>query len=151
MTKQQTARDLDNHQIDIHQVVHKTTIDVTKKLSLLWLVVMLNMIYADILAFVSAFITPSTIEQLMRGYSGNIKLSQDLLLISAIFIEIPIVMIFLSRTLKYQVNRWANVIASLLTILFVVGGIEADPFFLFLASIEVLVLLYIIWTALRWK
>jgi hypothetical protein len=36
-------------------------------------------------------------------------------------------------------------------ILAVVGGIETNPFFLFLASIEVLVLLSIIWISVKWK
>lgn len=125
--------------------------DVTVKLSILWMVVMFNMIYADILAFISAFITPGVIDELMNGYSGTVKLSQELLLVSAFFIEIPIMMIFLSRILKYQVNRWANIIAGMLTLLFVVGGIETDPFFLFLAGIEVLVIMVIIWTAIKWK
>ena len=125
--------------------------DVTVKLSILWVVVMLNMIYADILAFVSAFITPGVVEELMSGYSGTVKLTQELLLVSAVFIEIPILMIFLSRVLKYSINRWVNIIASLLTLFFVIGGIETDPFFLFLASIEILTLLFIIWTASKWK
>jgi hypothetical protein len=134
-----------------HETENKTTMEVTAKLSILWLIVMFNMIYADILAFISAFITPGAIDGLKNGYSGTVKLSQELLLISAFFIEIPIIMIFLSRILKYQINRWANIIASLLTLLFVIGGIEADPFFLFLAGIEVLVMFYIIWTAFNWK
>ncbi len=129
----------------------KPTLDITVKLSLLWVIVMLNMAYADILAFISAFITPGAIEQLMQGYSGDVKLSQPLLLVAAVLIEIPIIMIFLSRLLKHQLNRWANIIASLVTILFVLGGLETDPFFLFLASVEVLAMLYIIWIAIRWK
>jgi len=129
----------------------KEKMDVTVKLSILWMIVMFNMIYADILAVVSAFITPGVVEELMRGYSGTVQLTQELLLVSALFIEIPIIMIFLSRLLTYKINRWVNIIASVLTILFVVGGIETDPFFLFLASIEVLVLLSIIWISVKWK
>jgi uncharacterized membrane protein len=71
--------------------------------------------------------------------------------VSALFIEIPIVMIFLSRVLKYSINRWVNIIAAILTLVFVVGGIERAPFFLFFTSIETLVILLIIWTAFKWK
>lgn len=134
------------------KAIHQTAnMNITTKLAILWVIVMLNMIYADILAFISAFITPGVIDELKSGYSGNVKLSQELLLVAAILIEIPILMIFLSKTLPYHINKWANVLASLITILFVVGGIETDPFFLFLAGVEVLVMLFIIWTALRWK
>ncbi|SFC42052.1 DUF6326 family protein [Pseudoalteromonas denitrificans] len=135
----------------LHKIKDKTPMNVTAQLSMLWLIVMFNMIYADILAFISAFITPGVIDELMSGYSGSVKLSQKLLLISAILIEIPIIMIFLSRILKYQINRWANIIAALLTMLFVIGGIETNPFFLFLASIEILVMFYIIFIAVRWQ
>ena len=128
-----------------------STISVTTKLSLLWLVVMFNMIYADILAFISAFITPGVIDELMRGYSGTVKLSQELLLVSAVLIELPIIMIVLAKMLPYKINRLSNIFVALVTITFVGGGIETDPFFLFMASIEIIVMIYIIWTALNWK
>lgn len=128
-----------------NEAVIKTTMDVKIKLSMLWLIVMFNMIYADILGF----ITPGAIEGLMTGYSGTVILTQELLFVSAILLEIPIMMILLSRVLKGKTNRWANIIAGILTILFVVGGIETEPFFLFFVVVEVTLLLAIIriaWT-----
>ncbi|MCG7534339.1 DUF6326 family protein [Pseudoalteromonas sp. OOF1S-7] len=124
---------------------------IRRKLATLWLLVMLNMIYADILAFVSAFITPGVIDTLMSGYSGSVKLSQPLLLISALLIEVPIVMIFLSQFLGYRPNRFCNLVAVPLTFLFILGGVETDPFYLFLASIQLALLLTIAWTAIRWR
>ncbi|WP_194867035.1 DUF6326 family protein [Pseudoalteromonas sp. PPB1] len=121
------------------------------KIATLWLLVMLNMIYADILAFVSAFITPGVIDTLMSGYSGSVKLTQELLLVSAILIEIPIVMIFLSQYLSYRLNRLCNLVAVPLTFLFVLGGIETDPFYLFLACIQLTLLLSIAWLVIRWR
>ncbi|MDW7549045.1 DUF6326 family protein [Pseudoalteromonas peptidolytica] len=120
------------------------------KLATLWLLVMLNMAYADILAFVSAFITPGVIDSLMAGYSGDVKLSQPLLLISAILIEIPIAMIFLSQFLNYPWNRVCNLIAAPLTFVFILAGVETEPFYVFLATIQLTLLLYIAWTAIRW-
>ncbi|MEC4090806.1 DUF6326 family protein [Pseudoalteromonas rubra] len=121
------------------------------KIATLWLLVMLNMIYADILAFVSAFITPGVIDTLMSGYSGSVKLTQELLLVSAILIEIPIVMIFLSQYLSYRLNRLCNLVAVPLTFLFVLGGIETDPFYLFLACIQLTLLFSIAWMVIRWR
>ncbi|KNC66989.1 DUF6326 family protein [Pseudoalteromonas ardens] len=121
------------------------------KIATLWLLVMLNMIYADILAFVSAFITPGVIDTLMSGYSGSVKLTQELILVSAILIEIPIVMIFLSQCLSYRLNRLCNLVAVPLTFLFVLGGIETDPFYLFLACIQLTLLLSIAWMIIRWR
>ncbi|RZM85445.1 hypothetical protein C3B51_00465 [Pseudoalteromonas rubra] len=124
---------------------------IRRKLATLWLLVMLNMIYADILAFVSAFITPGVIDTLMSGYSGSVKLSQPLLLISALLIEVPIMMILLSRFLGYRPNRICNLVAAPLTFLFVLSGVETDPFYLFLAAIQLSLLLTIAWTAMRWR
>jgi hypothetical protein len=65
-------------------------------------------------------------------------------------LEIPIAMIFLSRVLKYRANRWANIIASVITILFVIGGGSAYLHYYFFAAIEVLSMLLIIRYAWKW-
>ena len=44
----------------------------------------------------------------------------------------------------------ANIIAGVLTLLFVVGGIETEPFFLFFVAIEVILMLVIIRIAWKW-
>ncbi|WP_046006489.1 DUF6326 family protein [Pseudoalteromonas rubra] len=124
---------------------------IRRKLATLWLLVMLNMVYADILAFVSAFITPGVIDTLMSGYSGSVKLSQPLLLVSALLIEVPIMMILFSQFLGYQLNRVCNLVAVQLTFVFVLSGVETDPFYLFLAAIQLSLLLAIAWTTLRWR
>jgi hypothetical protein len=41
------------------------------------------------------------------------KITQNLLLGIAILMAIPIVMVFLSLTLDYPLNRWANIIAAI--------------------------------------
>ena len=96
----------------------KTTekIDTKVLLSTLWIVVMINMLKADIL---SLYI-PGTLDELVK-FAGETRITQ-LMLSGAIMMEISIVMIFLSRVLKYRVNRWANIITSIITIAFVVGG-----------------------------
>jgi hypothetical protein len=52
--------------------------------------------------------------------------------------------------LKYRINRWANIVASVVTILFVVGGGSPFPYYIFFASVEVVCMLVIIWTAWKW-
>jgi hypothetical protein len=57
----------------------------------------------------------------LRIYAGDFKpgeiagkkITQNLLLGIAILIAIPILMFFLSPTLNYPVNRWANIIAAI--------------------------------------
>lgn len=114
-------------------------------LSTLWIVVMFNMLKADIL---SLFI-PGTVDELVK-FAGGTPITQ-IMLGGAVMIEIAILMIILSRVLKYKVNRWANIIASIITIVFVVGGGSSYPHYVFIATVEVIFLLIILWTAWRWK
>ena len=125
----------------------KTTgMDLKEKISTLWIVVMFNMAFADILGFMS----PDFLEILETGYADGIQITQGFLLVAAIFLEIPISMIFLSRALKYGANRWANIIASVITIVFVIGGGDLALHYMFFAPIEVVIMLLIIWYAWKW-
>ena len=78
------------------------------------------------------------------------QITEGLLLAFAILLEIPIAMIFLSRVLKYRANRWANIIAAVITIVFVIGGGSTDLHYLFFATVEVVLLAIIIWYAWKW-
>ena len=73
------------------------------------------------------------------------------LLAFSILLEIPIAMIVLSRLLKYGPNRWANIIAGLITALWVIGGGNASVSYVFFATIEVACMLLIIWYAWNWR
>lgn len=116
-------------------------------LSTLWMVVMINMLMADIL---SLFIPGATDEVARTAASVGTPIAQ-LMLGAAIMEEISIVMIILSRILKYGSNRWANIIVSLITVAFVVGGGVTYPHYIFIASVEVICLLLVIWFAWKWR
>jgi hypothetical protein len=127
----------------------KTTgrIDTRVLLSTLWIVVVINMLKADIL---SLFIPGATDELAKTSASTGTPIPQ-LMLGGAIMMEISIVMILLSRVLKYKINRWTNIIASIITIVFVVGGGVSYPHYIFVATVEVICLLSIIWFAWKWR
>lgn len=110
-------------------------------LSTLWIAVMLNMAFADILSF----ITPGFFEGL-----NELQLTQPMLFGFAILLEIPILMIFLSRILSHKANRWANIIASIITISFVTAGGSTYLHYIFFASVEVILMLFIILIAWKW-
>ncbi len=114
--------------------------DTKVKLSALWISVMFIMVFADILSF----IRPGTFEEI-----GEQQITDGLLLVFAVMIVIPIAMIFLSRVLKPTVNRWANIIAAAITIVWVIGGGSTYPHYIFFATIETVCMLLIIWYA--WK
>jgi hypothetical protein len=115
--------------------------DMKVKLSTLWVFVMFNMVFADIVGFLN----PGALEEMIA-----MKPAQGLLLVFSILLEIPIVMIVLSRLLKYRANRWANIIASVITILYVIGGGNTSVSYIFFATIEVACMLLIIWYAWKW-
>jgi Sec-independent protein secretion pathway component TatC len=119
--------------------------DMKVKLSTLWIFVMFNMVFADIVGFMN----PGALEEIITGAAG-IEITQELLLVFSILLEIPIAMIVLSRILQHRANRWANIVAAVITILFVIGGGSAYLSYLFFATIEVACMLLIIWYAWNW-
>ena len=92
-------------------------------LSTLWIVVMINMLKADILGL---FI-PGALEEVAKTSVSTGTTIPQLMLGGAIMLEIPIAMILLSRVLKFKVNRLTNIIASVFTIVYVVGGGTLSP------------------------
>lgn len=114
-------------------------------LSTLWIVVMINMLKADIL---SLYI-PGAAEELART-AGDTPIPL-LLLGGAIMMQISTLMILLSRVLPDGLNRWVNIVTSVITIAFIVGGAASYPHYLFLATVEVACLLLIVWFAWKWR
>lgn len=118
-------------------------IDTKVKLSTLWIVIMINMIYNDIFSIMVELVNRDTLD-----IPGDVKI---LMAIAAIATNIPIFMIFLSRILGFKVNRLMNIIAGFFTIIYVVGGGDLSPHYIIVAAIEIILLIIIIITAWRWK
>jgi hypothetical protein len=116
-------------------------------ISLLWVVVMFNMAFADILSF----ILPGTLQEIMSGDTGPFKITQAMLLVFAVLIEIPIAMTILCRILKRRVNRVVNIVAAAVTTAFVVAGGSTTLHYLFLAGAEVVAMLLIVLLCARWR
>lgn len=79
--------------------------DVQIILSGLWVAVMLTYLLGDVLRIFAGDFKAGEIE-------GK-KMSQKMLMGIAILMLIPIVMVFLSLTLSYTVNRWVNIIVAI--------------------------------------
>ena len=114
-------------------------------LSTLWIVVAINMLKADIL---SLYI-PGSADELART-AGDTPIPL-LMLGAAVLMQVPTLMVLLSRVLKHGLNRWANIAASLITIAFVIGGAASYPHYLLIATVEVVCLLLIVWLAWQWR
>jgi hypothetical protein len=105
------------------------------KIILLWVVVMINAIFADIFSFM---------------FPNVFEVTQETMLVFAIILEIPIAMIFLSWVLKDKANRLGNIIASAIYIPFVIAGYSAYLHYYFFATIEIVCMALIIWYAWKW-
>ena len=80
--------------------------DVKIILSATWVALMLTYLLGDVLRICASDFKP--------GEIAGKKITQNLLLGIAILMTIPILMVFLSLTLNYPVNRWANIIVAIL-------------------------------------
>jgi hypothetical protein len=57
---------------------------------------------------------PGVMNQFLEtGEIGGMKIGQELLLFFAVMMLVPLVMAFLSLTLKDSTNRWANIIVGI--------------------------------------
>jgi hypothetical protein len=116
--------------------------DTGTRLSTLWVVVMFNMVFADILTFIK----PGALQEMWAGQAG-VQVTPGVLLVFAILLEIPIAMIFVSRVLNRGANRWANTVAAAITTAFVVVGGSRDLHYVFFAVVEIACMAMIVWFA----
>ena len=79
------------------------------KIAVLWLFYEVAFL-ADM---VLGFMEPGAIEQIMAGEIGDMQIGPELLLLFAIILLVPLVMAFLSLTLKDSTNRWVNIIVGI--------------------------------------
>jgi hypothetical protein len=123
-----------------------TTTSRSQLLSTLWIFVLMNMIYADIIGM----LRPGYLDLLD---SMSRQLAPGVVLVFAILLEVPILLILLSRILPRTANRAANLTAVPISILYVIfGGLDDPPLsYLLFASIEILAMLVIFYLAWNWK
>ena len=129
--------------IDLIFSNNKVEIDKKALLSTLWIFVLLNIIFRDLHEFFRA----GMIEEIITGT----PVSEQVMLIGGIMMEIPILMVFLSRILNYRINRWANIIIGAVIIALIIGVGQKDLDDIFFATIEVIALSAIIWLAVKWR
>ncbi|SIS67230.1 hypothetical protein SAMN05421759_102242 [Roseivivax lentus] len=114
-------------------------------LSFLWLSVALNIAFADILGL----FTPGVLGQVMDGVIEGVALSERLMLVAAVFIEVPVAMIVAMQVMPRRAWRPVNSAAAVVTALFVLGGGSLKPHYVFFATCEILALCAIVWLVWR--
>ena len=120
--------------------------DVQIKLSALWVALMFVWQQGDALRLYSGDAIGGVVD------TGNMMSPEMLWMISAIWMTIPVVMLLLSLTLKYPVNRWANIIVGIFFVVINLIGLSAYPwgYDKFLIIVGLVFNVLIVWYAWKW-
>jgi hypothetical protein len=121
-------------------------VDVKIILSALWVAAMFVWQQGDVQRLYSGdFITGET-------KLGEMMSPEMLWMISAITMTIPVVMIILSLTLNYPVNRWANIIIGIFYTGYNLVGLPRYPsaYDKFLLFVSIVFTALIVWFAWKW-
>jgi hypothetical protein len=121
--------------------------DTKAKLSAVWIFVLLNVVFRDL----HDLFRPGILQEMMSGVVNGVQLTQETLLLAGVVLEIPIAMVLLSRLLAYRVNRWANIIASVVTIPLLLTSGPKDLDDVWFLAIEVITLLLLAWYTWKWR
>ena len=118
--------------------------EVRIKLSALWVALMLTYLLGDVLRIFSGDFKP--------GEIGGMQVTQGLYLGMAALMVIPVVMVFLSLTLNYPVNRWANIIVPIIFFVFNLIGLPTYPsaYDQFLIIVGLVFNALTVWYAWKW-
>jgi hypothetical protein len=119
--------------------------DVKIILSASWAALMLTYLLGDVLRIYAGDFKP--------GEIAGRKITQNLMLGIGVLMVVPIVMVFLSLTLNYPLNRWANIIVAIVFLGFNIIGLpsyrSAYDRFLIIVGLGFNVLT--IWYAWQWQ
>jgi len=119
-------------------------------LSALWVFVMLNYLYADVLSLMDPVLLP----QWVSGRVDGLTITRPFLLGAAVLMEVPIAMTLLARILPYRANRWANIGAGAFKTVVVSATLfigEPNVHYLFFACVEIACTTLIVVLAWRWR
>ena len=114
------------------------------KLSALWVALMLTYLLGDVMRIFSG--------DFNAGEIVGMQASQGLFLGMAALFVIPIFMVFLSLTLNFPVNRWANIIVAIIFFVINLIGLPGYPsaYDKFLIVVGLVLNILTVWYAWKW-
>lgn len=118
-------------------------------LPVLWIFLTVNYIYCDIFSLHHA----ESLKAFISGKVGGMTLTEEFLLTFAFIMQIPMIMIVLSRFLVFTINKYLNVVAGLIT-----GSIQSYTLYMggtlhyvFFSIVEISTAVLIIYFAVTWN
>ena len=133
----------------LNKQLQNQQIDIKIKLALLWASLMFCYIYCDYFELYSA----GKVEAMINGKS--MLDSPVKVLLAAVMMSVPALMISMSVFLNSVINRVLNIIFSifftcLLTLIACSLDVETHAFYIYFAAIEIIITLFICYTAFKW-
>lgn len=119
-------------------------------LSTLWIFATLNYLYCDLLGVMD----PNMLKGYLSGHLGSITINQGFLLAAGALVEIPMLMVLVSRLAGFVPNRWANVVAgAFMTVVQAASLFVSTPtiYYAFFSVIEITATAAIVVIAWRWR
>ena len=118
--------------------------DIQIKLSAIWVCLMLTYLLGDVLRIFSG--------DFKAGAIGGRQITQGMYLGLAALMVIPVIMVFLTLTLKNPINRWANIILAIFFFVFNLIGLPTYPstYDKFLIVVGLVFNVLTVWYAWRW-
>ena len=119
-------------------------------LSTLWVFLSVNYLFCDILSGMEQ----ASVAGYLAGSLNGIEVTQSFLLAAGISLEIPFLMIVLSRVLGFRANKAANIAAASLMIVYQAGSFfvgSSSLHYIFFSAVEIAGNLAILLYAISWK
>ncbi|MFC3196459.1 DUF6326 family protein [Parapedobacter deserti] len=119
-------------------------------LSTLWIFLTMNFIFCDVFTLMYS----EDLKNLLDGKVGDMQITQEFLLGYAFMMEIPMLMVLLSRLLNYKSNRILNLIFGVLLAITQLWSLtvgNSTLHYWFFSMIEIATCIGIVWTAWNWK
>lgn len=126
------------------------TTDVGMRLSLLWIFVILNYLYCDVVVLMD----PAMARQFPTGEVDGMPITPGFLLAGAVLMEVPMAMVVVSRLARPRTGRLLNVVAGvIMTVAQSATLLLGTPasYYLFFSVLEIAVTAGIAWYAWRWR
>ncbi|WNC67717.1 DUF6326 family protein [Thalassotalea nanhaiensis] len=119
-------------------------------LAYLWIYLTVNYIFCDVFTLHLA----KYLEAFLSGDVGGMKITEEFLLVFAVIMQIPMIMIVLSKFLTFTLNKYFNIVAGIITTsvqAFTVAMGGATLHYMFYSFFEIFTGLFIIYLAVTWK
>ncbi|WP_299826372.1 DUF6326 family protein [uncultured Roseobacter sp.] len=116
-------------------------------LSALWLFTLLNIIFRDI----HQFALKSHLEMLLTGRYNGMLITEELMLLGGVLVQVPIAMVLFSLLLTRRIARPVTIVATIITTSTLLSTAPTDMDDMFHLGIELAAMMAIFWAAWTWS